>query len=175
MNASSTSCEPWSRCRTDVSALAARRGGTHVGAFNPNDDESTRRFLERAFRLAEIGSVSVDRDNGTAVVRPGRPPDDPRAFVSELAEALRTDDGPIPGLPRGVRRSVFTIHRNGSLLSTCEIVVDEPGLLRLRHEALRRDRILAREFREVMGSVPGVVRIVQPGLPHGGALTIRTT
>jgi Cu2+-exporting ATPase len=139
--------------------------------FNENEDSHTRRFLERAFRFAGVGSVSVDRTQGSALVRPAVPPRDAREFATKLAEALRTDRGPAPSLPRGVRELVFTVHRHGALLSTCEVVVDKPGLLRIRHVALRRDRVLAREFRGLMTSLPGVLRAALD--LRTGALTLR--
>ncbi len=136
-------------------------------------DGHTRRFLERAFYLAEVASVSIDRAAALALVRPVHTPPDPQAFIRTLAAALRSDDGLSPTLPRGVRESTFTVYRHGALLSTCEVVIDQPGLLRLRHGSLRQDAILAREFHKLMASVPGVNRTALDR--RTGALTVRYT
>jgi Cu2+-exporting ATPase len=150
-------------------------GGTIVVrdemVFGPAGDESTRRFLERSFRLAEVGSVSVDRTQGIAIVRPVETTSDSPRFLTKLAAALRSDDGPLPDLPRGVRETVFTVHRHGTLLSSCEIATDQPGLLRVRHERLRRDRVLARAIGDWITALTGVVRTSLAS--RSGTLTIR--
>src|SRR5262249_42317158 len=88
-----------------------------------------------------------------------------------LAAALRTDVGPTLVLPRGVRESVFTVHRHGAMLSTCEVTADRPGVLRLRHTALQQDAVLARGFGQLLAAVPGVIRTALD--VRTGALTIR--
>lgn len=138
--------------------------------FGPGADAQTRRFLERAFQVDEVRSVSVNRTLGTAIVRPSRLTS-PHAFVSNLAASLRAECELRLALPRGVRESEFTVHRHGTLLSTCEVVVDRPGLLRLRHGTLRSDRVLAREFDQFMARVSGVRRTALDG--RTGALTLR--
>ena len=51
-----------------------------------------------------------------------------------------------------------TVHHPSSrrLPTTCEVLSDRPGRLRLRHAALRRDPALAREVEQRLEPVPGV-------------------
>ncbi len=58
--------------------------------------------------------------------------------------------------PRLCRESAFTIHRHGRLATTCEVLSDRAGRLRLRHPALRRDPALARVVARCLEPVPGV-------------------
>jgi Cu2+-exporting ATPase len=141
------------------------------GVFGPETELQTRRFLERAFGVDEVAAISVDRNKRTATVRPAHVPEDRDGFVRKLAAALRGDERRDVVLPRGVRETAFTVYRHGAMLSTCQIVVDRPGLLRLRHDALRRDRVLAKEFGRLISAVPGVTRTALDG--RTGALTVR--
>lgn len=142
-----------------------------AGLLGPGADAPARRFLGRAFRLAEVASVSVDRARAMAVVRPATPPADPGAFLARLAAALRDGAGPTPALPHGVREGSFTVYRHGPLLSTCRVLADEPGRLRIRHDSLRGDAVLSRRFGTLMGSLPGVTRTALD--PRTGSLTLR--
>ncbi|RUL83945.1 P-type ATPase [Tautonia sociabilis] len=125
-------------------------------------DRASLRFLERAFRVPEVGSVAVDRDQAAAWIRPARVPGNPAGFLGKLAAALRADDerglGSATTLPRAVRLRSFTVYRHGQMLSTCEVLADRPGWLRLRHPTLRSDPLLAQRFERMMAAVPGVTR-----------------
>ena len=136
-------------------------------------DGPARQFLERVFRVAEVDSIELDRLNATARIRPDRPPADPMAFLARLALALRETGGPIAALPRVAMGAAVTIHRHrdGGLLTTCEVLVDRPGWLRINHPALRQDPVVARGFERLMAEVPGVVRTARDG--RSGAINVR--
>jgi cation transport ATPase len=57
-------------------------------------------------------------------------------------------------------RPAFTVYRRGGIVSTCEVVSDRPGRIRLNHEDLRRDPALAERVERLLRSVPGVARAV---------------
>ncbi len=115
------------------------------------------RFVGRALSVQGVRSVSLDRSAATATVRlDARHRRDP-AILGRLSDALRqNDDGPTPSLPRAAREGDGTVYRHGAVLSTCEVISDRPGRLRLRHEAIANDPGLAARAEALLGAVPGV-------------------
>ena len=128
--------------------------------FGPGRESQCERFLGRVFRVDGVRSVALDRSRATAAIRHQGGPGDVRGFLVRLAAALRDQapTGSIPAFPRGVRDTTCTLFSHHGLLSTCEVVTDRPGRLRLRHEDLRRDHALARQVEGVLNKVPGVLR-----------------
>ena len=114
--------------------------------FGPGRESQCERFLGRVFsgRGGPTRSRSIGRE-ATAAIRHDAGPRRPARFLERLAAAIRDDVPPAssPALPRASRETTCTIFRHGALLSTCEVVSDRPGRLRLRHEDLRRDHALA--------------------------------
>jgi cation transport ATPase len=127
--------------------------------FGPGGERACERFLGRILSVEGVRSVSLDRSKGTAAIRHQAVRGEVGRFVRELAVALRDGggSGSFPTLPRGVREPTCTIYRHGPLLTTCAILRDQPGDLRLRHGALRRDRVLARRVILLLETFPGVL------------------
>ena len=117
--------------------------------------------LGRVLSVEGVRSVALARARGTATIRNNVAARDLGRFLKRLAVAIREESGSgtCPGLPRCVREARRTIHRHGALLTTCAIVSDRPGKLRLRHETLRRDRALAQRVERFLQNVPGVRRV----------------
>jgi cation transport ATPase len=128
--------------------------------LGPGRESQCERFLGRVFRAAGVRSVALDRSRATAVIRYEGGPRNRRGFLVRLAAALREQVTPPSALafPRGARETTCTLYCHRGLLSTCEVVTDQPGRLRLRHEDLRRDHALARQVEGVLNRVPGVHR-----------------
>jgi cation transport ATPase len=129
--------------------------------FGAGRQRDCERFLARVFRVDGVRSVVVDGSQATAVIRhrAGRVPAE---FLAQLAAALRASDADLPepglALPRGERESSWVVYRHAGLLTTCEVLTDRPGRLRLRHEELGRDHALARQVEALLGTVRGVRR-----------------
>src|SRR6266478_5566176 len=72
--------------------------------FGPGGERLCERFLGRALSVDGVRSVSLDRSQGTAVVRHGAGPRDRDRLVLMLSAAIRDDrpSGAIPALPRDV-------------------------------------------------------------------------
>src|SRR5262249_20628005 len=130
--------------------------------LGPGREGHCERFLGRVFRVEGVRSVAIDRSRATAAIRheAGAGPHALAGFLGRLAAALRehAPEGPHATLPRGVREVTCTVFRHGALLSTCEVLSDRPGRLRLRHGELSRDHALARHVEELLTRVPGVRR-----------------
>jgi cation transport ATPase len=126
--------------------------------FGPASERLCERFLGRALSVEGVRSISVNRAQATAVIRHDAGPHGLAGFLERLSQAIR-DGVPsesLPAFPKVVREATFTIHRHGLLATTCEVLSDRAGRLRLRHPALRRDPALARVVARCMQPVPGV-------------------
>ncbi|WP_165073993.1 P-type ATPase [Paludisphaera rhizosphaerae] len=137
--------------------------------LGPRADASVRRLLERVLTLAEVASIRIDRAAGVAYVRPQRSADR-RDVLTRLSGALRSEPSNRPRLPRAWASSC-TIHRNDGRASTCEVLIDQPGLLRLRHPRLKEDRLAARECQRRVAAEPGVKHVCVEG--RTGTLNVR--
>ncbi|MGP0062216.1 MAG: hypothetical protein ACLQGP_01270 [Isosphaeraceae bacterium] len=104
--------------------------------------------------------VSLDREQATATIRHDATPRGSAQLLQRLSAAIRDGEssGSIPTPPNAIREATCTIHRHGSLLTTCEVLSDHPGRLRLRHASLRRDPAFARVVEQRVGTLPGVTR-----------------
>ncbi len=130
--------------------------------FGPGGERLCERFLGRVLSLEEVRSVSLDRSQATATIRHDATGQAASRFLAKLSATVRANTplGSIPSLPRGaLRETKVTIHRHRTLLSTCEVIGDQPGRLRIRHEVLRHDHLLAERARFLLSSVPGIRRV----------------
>jgi cation transport ATPase len=128
--------------------------------FGPGGEGLRDRFLARVLGVEGVRCVSLDRARATAAIRHDAGPRGLPRLLERLSAAIR-DGGPSdlrPAPPRAIREATCTIHRHGSLLTTCEVLSDQPGRLRLRHAGLRRDSAFARGVEHRLGALPGVIR-----------------
>ncbi len=134
------------------------------------------RFLVRAFSVEEVHTVDIDRSCATALIHfeGGRQRAD---LLQHLALALRGNAEPAPGrqavvlLASDLSRPRLKIHRNRGMLSTWEIVGEQPGVLCLRHETVTADAALGQRIAHQLESVHGVKSSVLR--PFSGTLRIR--
>jgi cation transport ATPase len=129
--------------------------------FGPGRDDACERFVGRVLSVAGVRSVTLDRARATAAVRHSAGAGEVVALLERLADAIRrgTTSAVRAALPRGLHAANRTIFRHGVLLSSCDVVSDEPGRLHLRHKALRHDRALAKAVTHRLGSIPGVTGV----------------
>ncbi len=145
--------------------------------FGTTGAELCGRFLLRVFSVEEVRSVQIDRPQSTAVIRYERGKLGAVDLMQRLAAALRGIHEAAPGpqavslLPQDLAKSRLTIHRHRGLLSTWEVVGDQPGVLCLRHEIVAADSALARRIAHRIESVHGVLSSVVR--PLSGTLKIR--
>ena len=137
--------------------------------FGTTGAELCGRFLLRVFSVEEVRSVQIDRPQSTAVIRYERGKLGAVDLMQRLAAALRGTHEVGPGpqavslLPQDLAKSRLTIHRHRGLLSTWEVVGDQPGVLCLRHEIVAADSALARRIAHRIESVHGVLSsVVRP-------------
>ncbi len=126
--------------------------------FGPCGDGPCERFLGRALSVQGVRSVSLDRARATAVIRYDAGPREVAPFLERLSYAIR-DGVPsdiVPALPRTNRETAYTLFRHGRLATTCEVLSDHPGRLRLQHPAIRRDASLAKVVARRLETMPGV-------------------
>jgi cation transport ATPase len=137
-------------------------------------------FLQRVFSVEEVDSVQVDRGTGSAVVRYRRGTRGAADLLHRMAAAIRgagtepSNAGTGPAvrlLPQDLSGPHWTIHRHRHLLSTWEVVTEQPGTLALKHDLLEEDPGLARRVAHVMESVHGVTMAALR--PLSGTLRIR--
>ena len=114
--------------------------------------------------LAEVRSVEINRDQSTAEIHLEANRLELRHILDRLATSIH---GQIAGasptfsydinpgdLSESIRR--IKIRRFGSILTTWDIVHNQRGRIRLRHEAVRGNAALANRIQEIMQDVPGV-------------------
>ena len=121
-------------------------------------------FLCRIFALSEVQSVEIDRERSTAEICF----DSDRSKLTErllkLAGAIRgqtsqhfraISEGPVmEDLIRSNGR--VKIRRLDTMLTTWDVVDQRPGRIRLRHESIRLDSVLARRLERIMADTTGV-------------------
>ena len=111
-------------------------------------------FLRHVFTLAEVAWVEVDRNLSTVSIHYDSGRFALAEFLQRLAAALRR---PVASRADAVsmclRRDLehFTgrvkIQRFGTTITTWNIVHDRPGRIRLRHQTIYRDEVLASRLR----------------------------
>jgi cation transport ATPase len=122
-------------------------------------------FLRRVFTLDEVKRVEIDRDQSTAQIHyePGHI--ELSDILHRLASAIHSriprdattlSDGIVTKDLSGSLRRI-KIQRFGKVLTTWDIVHDRPGRIRLRHETIRGDAILARRIQEDVENGSGVI------------------
>jgi len=133
---------------------------TDPAVFGPGTEEACDRFLARVLALDAVELVSVDRDQATATIRL-RERRSLDQHLQTLAGMLREGSAGLhdEALPAGRHASAFEVSRRGGLLTTWTVISDRPGRLKLRHEGLKRDRLLARRVERVLKSHGGVVEV----------------
>ncbi len=135
----------------DEGIIALRDGRLFASAW------LLERFVGRVLNVEGVRSVALDRSNATATIHlDSRHRRDP-AVLGRLSGALRHEaEGPAPSLPRAAREGDCTVYRHGAVLSTCEVLSDRPGRIRIRHEAIANDPGLAARAEALLAAVPGV-------------------
>jgi cation transport ATPase len=136
------------------------------------------RFLHRVFSVDEVKSVYVDRARSSALVRYRRGNQGTADLLQRMSAAIRGSETgsasqkpPVRLLPQDLSGPRWTIHRHRRLLSTWEVLIDQPGTLGLRHDLLETDPALAARISHTMEAVHGVQ---SAGLrPLSGSLRIR--
>ncbi len=123
--------------------------------FGPDGDEPCARFLSRAFAVAEVRSATVDRTSRTVVIRVDASGPAMRDVLSRLAASLRQPAGLLP-LPALTSARRFSLHRHGATLTTWQVVIDQPGRLKLRQEALRGEPVVIDRILRELARLPGV-------------------
>jgi cation transport ATPase len=127
-------------------------------AFSPESGEACVRFISRAFAIAEVRSVRVDRTRRTATLHHDAVRSDLPGLLGRIADALRgsaNSPSPIP-LPALTSAPILALHRHGATLTTWEVLVDEPGRLKLRQEAFRGDPVAVDRIARELLRLPGV-------------------
>jgi cation transport ATPase len=129
--------------------------------FGPGAEGLCERFVASVLPLEGVRSVSLDRAQATAAIRHDCGPRTLGRLLDRLSAAIRDAGlgGPMPTLPRSIRSATCTVFRHGSLLTSCEIISDCPGRLRLRHQTLKCDHALASEVEQFLAKVPGVTGV----------------
>ncbi len=127
-------------------------------AFGPDGGEACARFLSKAFAIADVRSVSVDRVARSACLRHDAGRSGLPGLLERLARGLRGSAADSPSIPLPALTSAprFSLHRHGSTLTTWEVVVDEPGRLKLRNESLRGDPVAVDRVGRELLRLPGV-------------------
>jgi cation transport ATPase len=133
--------------------------------FGNRADDLCFTFVRHVFALEEVKCVEIDRDRSTAQIRhrPGR--SGPTDLLKRLSDAIR---GKVPPSDAAFADSTVAqefsrcggrtqIRRFGAILTTWEIVSHQPGRIRLRHDAIRGDAVLASRILDVIQHVPGVL------------------
>ena len=150
--------------RPASSPITLSRGSIRIrdeATFGPGGRDPCSRFLARAFAIAEVRSVTVDRVGRTATIRHDADPSGLAGLLGRLAHAIRgagpgTAPVPVPAFPG---RPIFSVHRLGPTLTTWEVVADEPGRLKLRHEALQGDPVVVDRIVRTFAGRPGVAAV----------------
>ena len=127
--------------------------------FGPGGEVFRDRFLSRALGVKGVHSVTIDRSQARAMIRHDAGPRGLQSLLERLSIAIRNEGltDSVPSLPRAIRHTQCTVHRHGTVFTTCEVLSDQPGRLRLRHEALRRDSAYVRSTEQRLRKVVGVI------------------
>jgi cation transport ATPase len=122
-------------------------------------------FLRRILALDEVRWVEIDPDRSTAKIRYDPSRSEVPDLLHRLAAAIRgqlppdavpLSDGSIPSDLSGASGRT-KIQRFGTLLTTWDVINDQPGRIRLRHKAVHRDPALASQISNVIENTSGVL------------------
>ncbi len=135
-------------------------------------------LLRRIFVIADVACVQVDRAKTTAWVRRSGDGSGLYAFLERLAKAIRGGSAGGPeiraegSLPDDLQWShgVVTIRRVGTILTTWQTTLSEPGRIGLAHVALRGDSALAGRIEAGLQKVAGVAQC--EASPASGSVVI---
>ncbi len=130
-----------------------------VSTFGKGNDAAAARFLDRVFQIDSVAAVELNRERGAIEIKLASSKTSPSDFLGALALAARQNGATKPSvsLPRWAVERNCTLHRNYGLVSTCKIITDRPGVLRIKHEAIRDDRVVSDDFASAIASIPGVL------------------
>jgi cation transport ATPase len=122
-------------------------------------------LLRRVFALSEVKSVEIDRTQFTAEIRFDADRSELAAHLQRLAGAIRgetfqpsqaiSECAVLEDLLRGGGR--LKIWRVDTVLTTWDVVDQRPGRIRLRHESIRLDSVLAGRVRNAITAATGVI------------------
>ena len=146
--------------------------------FGKSLGEQCISFLRRVFALREVAWVEIDSTKSFAGIHfdanRSKLPD----LLQHMAVALRgvlPSDACIPShsfmLDLAHSIGQLKIQRLGKTLTTWYVIHDRPGRLRLRHQAIRGDKELARRLYDAVGNVAGVIECTVG--PRTGSVLIR--
>jgi cation transport ATPase len=135
-------------------------------------------FLRRVFTLSEVAWVEIDRTLSTAGIHYDTSSFGLAEFLQRLAAALRSPlslhaDAASKYLEQDLTRPTgrIKIQRFGTILTTWDIVHDRPGRIRLRHQTIYRDAVLANRLRSAIENFIGVIECAV--WPVTGSVLIR--
>ena len=131
-------------------------------AFGTDSGEACARFLARAFAVAEVRSATVDRVEGTIRIRHDAAPAALAGLIGRIVAALRAPSEASPPVPLPALTSAprFSLHRHGATLTSWEVILDQPGRLKLRQGALRNAPVVVNRVVGELLKLPGV-RVVK--------------
>ena len=143
---------------TRTSPVALADGSITIrdeASFGPDGGEPCARFLSRAFAVVEVRSAMVDRSMRTVTLRVDASGPAMMDVLSKLAASLRQPAEPVlwPALTSARR---FSLHRHGATLTTWQVVIDQPGRLKLRQDALRHEPVVVDRVVRELAKLPGV-------------------
>ena len=136
------------------------------------------RFLHHVFSLSEVLWVEVDRALSTAGIHYDAGCLGLADFLQRLAAALRA-----PLLPCAHTASKYLerdlihltgcvkIRRFGTILTTWNIIHERPGRIRLRHQTIHRNALLANRLQNIVANIDGVTECA--AWPITGSIFIR--
>jgi cation transport ATPase len=135
-------------------------------------------FLRHVFTLPEVACVEVDRNLATASIHYDSHRFELAEFLQRLAMVIR---GPLvphaDAASRCLERDLtqasgqVKIQRFGAILTTWDIIHDRPGRIRLRHQTIYRNVVLANQLRAAIENLAGVLECAV--WPITGSVLIR--
>ena len=135
-------------------------------------------FLYHVFTLSEVAWVEVDHNVSTASIHYDAGRFELAEFLQRLAAALRDPrlphaDATSRFLERDLTRNTgrIKIRRFGAILTTWDIIHDRPGRIRLRHQTIHRNAVLADRLQGVIENIAGVIECAV--WPVTGSVLIR--
>lgn len=139
-------------------------------------------FVDRLWRLAEVQSVEIDRERGSATVRfdPvqfNKTHSGPKDLLERMAAALATPapvvrGASVAGLDEHLAgRRRIRLFRRGAGFSTWELIHERPGRLRVRDVGLRGKTDLVRQLELELHTLPGVQTVTAS--PTTGSVLVR--
>lgn len=128
--------------------------------FGTGGEELCGRFLRRVFSVEQVQSVAIDRPSSLATIRYDRAGHAVADLLQRMAAAIRgagaEAGSPAQFLPVDLSRARLNIYRYRQMLTSWQVVVDRPGRLSLRHDAVTSDPGLARRIAHQVERVHGV-------------------